>query len=120
MSDGREMVPRRELVRTGGKGIAGVAGGIGLLVLRSIASATIPGLIVGGILTVAGLGVSSRSRKDRTAGLVAAGAGALTVVASLPLVGGLGSTLMLLGGIGLFAAGGFALFRFFKGLKSRS
>lgn len=119
MSDSREMVPRNELVRVGGKGVAGIAGGIGLLVLRGIASATVPGLVVGGIITAVGLGISAASKKDRLAGLVATGAGALTVVASLPLIGGLGSGLMLAGGVGLLVAGGIGLYKFFKGLRTR-
>jgi hypothetical protein len=116
-----EIVPRETLVKQGSKGIGGVLGGAGLLVLNAVTGAMIPGLIVGGVLTVGGLGVAAGSREDKTAGTIAAGAGALTAVASLPipLLSGVAGGLMWLSGLGLIGAGAYGLYKFFKGLRSR-
>ena len=58
----------------------------------------------------------------RAVGGIAAGVG-LFVVAALvnliPVVGGLGSTLLKLGGIGLFALGGYSVYQFIRNLRRR-
>jgi hypothetical protein len=116
-----DIVPKETLVKQGSKGIGGVLGGAGILVLNAVTGAMIPGLIVGGALTVGGLGIAASSREDKVAGTVAAGAGALTVVASLPipLLSSAAGGLMWLSGLGLVGAGVYGLIKFFKGLKSR-
>ncbi len=118
-----EIVPSDRLVRYGMSGISGSAVGIGLLVLSGFAGAglSIPGLIIGGGLTAFGLSASSKAKSsdDRTGGLVTAGAGALTVVASLPLIGGLAGGMMSLAGFGLLGFGGYSIYKFVKGLRSR-
>jgi hypothetical protein len=115
-----EIVPRQTLVSYGTRGVFGVGGGIALLVLGGVAGiGLIPGLAVGGAVTAIGLGTASRSKQERVPGMIAAGAGILTGVASLPLVGGLAGGLLSLGGIGLLGAGGYSLYKFFKGLKAR-
>jgi hypothetical protein len=118
-----DLVPRKELVRQGTQGIGGVGGGIALFILRRVAGLgaglSVPGLIIGGIIAAVGLAVST-SKEDRTAGLVVTGAGILTAVASLPVVSGLASTLMLLSGLGLLVGGGLSLFKFIRNLKKRS
>ncbi len=120
----REIVPRETLVRQGMRGFGGVGGGVGLLILQSLArigsGLSLPGLIVGAGLTVLGLGVAAKDPTDRDAGLVTAAAGIMTGVASLPIVGGLASGLMWISGVGLLAIGGYNLYRFFKGIKARS
>jgi hypothetical protein len=119
-----DIVPRNQLVKQGVQGVAGVGGGIGLLILRAIASIgegaiSLPGLIVGGVVTVAGFVIMS-SPEDRRAGMVTIGAGALTLAASLPLVGPIASPLMWIGGFGLIIAGAVSLFRFIRNLRRRS
>ncbi len=118
-----ELVPREKLERQGMTGIFSSASGLGLLLLRGLtqfgAGLSLPGLIVGGVLTVAGLGLSSGQKADRIGGMVIAGGGLLTAVASLPLVGGLASGLMWLGGLGLLGTGVVNIFRFVRGLKAR-
>ncbi|TVQ38405.1 MAG: hypothetical protein EA384_09315 [Spirochaetaceae bacterium] len=120
----REIVPRETLVKQGMRGFGGVGGGVGLLVLQSLARIgggfSLPGLIVGGGLTLFGLGVAAKDPTDRDAGLVTAAAGIMTGVASLPIVGGLASGLMWISGVGLLAIGGYNLYRFFRGIKARS
>ncbi len=112
-----EIVSRDQLVKQGGKGLAGVGGGIAMLALSGLAP--VPSLIIGGIVGVTGLAVASSSKEDQTAGYVAAGAGALTALTAVPFIGGLAGTIMTLGGVGLLVAGGYSLYRFYKGMRSR-
>jgi hypothetical protein len=119
-----DIVPRNQLVKQGVQGVAGIGGGIGLLILRGIAAIgeaafSVPGLIIGGVVTVAGMIIMS-SREDRRAGMITIGAGVLTLAASLPLVGGIANAFMWIGGLGLIVAGGISLFRFLRNLKRRS
>ena len=114
-----ENVARSVLVRQGVKGIAGVGGGIALLILKGIAAAGFwPGLLAGAVVSIAGLVIGS-SREDRAAGMVTAAAGAATVLASIPgLRGGVG-WLMWVSGIGLILAGAWSLFKFWRNLRKR-
>jgi hypothetical protein len=119
-----DIVPRNQLVKQGVQGIAGVGGGIGLLILRAIAAIgegafSVAGLIVGGVVTVAGFVIMS-SPEDRRAGVITIGAGALTLAASLPLIGGIANAFMWIGGFGLIVAGAVSLFRFLRNLRRRS
>jgi len=113
-----DLVPRKELVKQGMMGIGGIVGGAILLILSSVSGPV--GWIVGGLLTLIGLGVST-SRDDRPAGVVMLGAGVLTLVSTLiPGLGYAASLLMSLGGIGLIVAGGVSLIKFIINLKKRS
>lgn len=117
-----DLVPRRTLEKQGMKALGGVAGGVGLMVLQGIAGGaglSVPGIIVGGAVALVGLAVSS-SRDDRKAGLVTLAAGAATILASLPFLGGLAGGLMWLGGAGLLVMGGINLFKFLKGMRKNS
>jgi hypothetical protein len=109
-----DIVPRKEVSREGMKAIGGLAGGAALMALAGLG--TIPGLIVGGALTLVGLGLTL-SREDRTAGGIAAGAGALTVLSRLF---GFGGGLLFVGGAALLISGSISLVNFIRKLKSRS
>jgi hypothetical protein len=115
-----EIVPRSQLTRQGVKGVAAAAGGLGLIILSSLGP--VLGLIAGGVLTVVGLSLSG-SKSDRTAGIVTAGAGVVTVISALhhviPLFPSLG-WLMWVPGIGLIALGAISFVRFLRGMKTRS
>ncbi len=118
-----DLVPRDELVRQGSRGVGGLIGGTGLLVLHSLATIgagfSLPGIIVGGALAVTGVGLSSGTKADKTGGMVLAGAGVVTGIASLPIIGGLAGGLMWVAGLGLLGAGGVNLYRFIRGLRKR-
>lgn len=118
-----EIVPRETLLKQGMRGFGGVGAGTGLLLLQSIARIgsgfSLPGLIVGGGLTLFGLGLATKDPTERDAGLVAAGAGLLTGIASLPIIGGLAGALMWVSGVGLLGVGGVNLYRFFQGIRAR-
>jgi hypothetical protein len=104
-------------VKQGTAGIGGVVGGAGLLILRALGAVPVVGWIIGGVLAIGGLAVAASSKEDRTAGAIVGGAGVLTILAGFGL--GFGSTLLLLGGIGLLGFGAWGLYKFIKGLRSR-
>jgi hypothetical protein len=111
-----DLVPRKTLVKQGGQAIGGVVGGIAVLALTGLHA--IPALIVGGAVALIGLAISG-SKDDRTAGLITVGAGALTALTAVPLIGGLAGTLMTISGIGLLVMGGINLFKFVKNYRKR-
>jgi hypothetical protein len=113
-----DLVPRKELVKQGMKGIGGIVCGGVLLVLSGLSGPV--GWIVGGLLTIVGIGISS-SKEDRTAGAITAAAGILTLISTLiPGIGGAAGWLMRIGGIGLLIAGGYSLIQFIINIKKRS
>ncbi|MBT3273999.1 MAG: hypothetical protein HN368_12655 [Spirochaetales bacterium] len=112
-----EIVPRKQLVSQGSKGLGGVVGGTVLLILNSIAGG-IPSLIVGGIIGLVGLAMS-RSKDDKKAGLVIAIAGALTAISAIPAIGGVAGFLLVGSGVGLLLMGGWNLFKFIRGYRKR-
>ncbi len=111
-----DIVPRSEVTKSGVKGVGAVVGGTALLVLSAISSIPVIGVVAGGILAVVGFSLTT-SRSDRTAGAVTAVAGIVTAAASL--IPGL-RWLVWLPGLGLLGAGVFMLFRFFRGVKTRT
>jgi hypothetical protein len=114
-----DLVPRSELVKQGWRGFGGVAGGVGLLILRGISKAGFwPGLVAGAFLVIVGLGIGS-SRGERAAGGITIAVGAATIIASIPALGGL-RWLMTVSGIALIAAGAWSLFQFWRNLRKRS
>ena len=115
MSDNREIVPTKALVRQGTTAVGGIAGGGALLILGSLGGPW--AFIIGGLATLAGAGVAVASKEDRLAGAVIAAAGGLTILSGIGL--GIGGGLLTLGGIGLLAVGGVGLYKFIRGLRSR-
>ena len=118
-----ELVERKQIVKNGTHGLAGIGGGIALLILNAVSAGafSIGGLIIGSLLTLFGLNLS-RSPKDKFTGLVGTAAGIVTIVASLPIpiLTGLSQFLLWGGGIGLLIFGGINLYKMFKGMQSRS
>ena len=108
-----DIVPRETLSRQGVVGLTAMAGGVGLLL---IAASTVLGFVVGGLLVLVGLSLSSR-RKDRRPGLMITITGVLGVLSSA--VGGFPVVIMRLSAAGLIIYGGLLIYRFIRGLKSR-
>ncbi|HUX49358.1 MAG TPA: hypothetical protein VMW73_01090 [Spirochaetia bacterium] len=114
-----EMVPRNELMKQGGKAVGGIGGGAALLIVGALSASTVPAIIIGGVLTVFGLIVASKSKEDKLAGGVVAGAGILTFLKGMPFLHSLAGGLLWISGVGLIVAGGVSLYKFIKGLKAR-
>ncbi len=112
-----EMVPKKSIVKYGSQGVGGIVGGAVVLALGGLGA--VGSLVVGGVIALIGLGLS-RSKDDRTAGIVATTAGVITAVTALPLLGGLAGTLLTISGIGLLIAGGLNVFKFIRGYRSRT
>lgn len=110
-----EIVPREKVTKHGVQGVVSVAGGVGSIILAAITAHPVFGIIVGGVIGLAGLALSS-SKHDRTLGVVTTVVGAGAIAASIFHLGGL----LVTGGIILLGVGAYSLFRFFRGLKSRS
>ena len=111
-----DIVPRSEVSKSGVKGVGAVAGGAALLVLSAVSSIPVIGIIAGAVLAVVGFSLTT-SRSDRTAGVVTVVAGVVTAAAAL--IPGL-RWLIWLPGLGLIGTGVYLLFKFFRGMKSRS
>ena len=114
-----DIIPRKELTKQGTQGVSAIAGGTILLILRGLATGAGPfGWIVGGLLTLGGLAFM-RSKEDRTAGGIVAGAGVLTLLSRIGIFPGISSFLMLIGGLGLLGVGGYSLYKFIVNLRKR-
>ncbi len=109
-----DIVPRSEVSRQGVKGIGSLAGGAALLILSSLHP--IGGFIIGGVLALAGFALWG-SKADRNVGIVAAGAGIVTIASKI--IPGLG-WLMWIPGVVLLGTGIYYLVRFFANLRKRS
>lgn len=111
-----EVVPRRELEKNAMSGIGGVGGGLALIALSSIITGSpIIGLIVAGGLAAGGFAMT-KSPEDRTIGKATIAAGVVTGIAAIT---GIGTGLLSLAGFGLVGFGGWSIYKFIKGMKSR-
>lgn len=111
-----ELVPRKEMVKQAMMGIGGIGGGIAIFLLGGLP--WLAGMIAGGIIAVIGLALSS-TKKDRTAGLMTLGAGALLAISKIPAIGGLAGFILGVAGIGLLVVGGISIYKFIKNLNAR-
>lgn len=115
---------RESLIESGIRAISTIGGGIALLVLRGLAGfggISIPGIVAGGALSIFGLGTAggSKHRADRVGGVATAAVGALTLAASLPILGLPASVVMWIGGLGLIGYGVATVVQFLRGLRTR-
>lgn len=111
-----DLVPKKDLVKNGSKGIGGIIGGAVILALNALNP--IASLVVGGLVGVTGLGIS-RKPEDRATGYVLAGAGALTAITAIPAIGGVAAWLLGVSGVGLLLMGGWNLAKFIMGYRKR-
>lgn len=119
-----DIVPTRTLAKRGVAAVAGLGGGIALMVLNFVTGLPVVGLVAGGVVTVIGLGaMASSAPEDKRAGSIATAAGGLMVVSHLKFLGpiaGLAGSLVSIGIFGLLAMGAWNAYKFVKGLKSRA
>lgn len=112
-------VDSSELRKQGTRGVISTGAGVGLWLVNGLLHIPVVGAILGGALAVLGiLGLVGRDRTDKVTGavlLAAGGAGLASLI--LP---GLSSFLFGVGGLALVGFGLVNLFKFVKGLKSRS
>jgi hypothetical protein len=114
-----DIVPTNVLAKQGVAAVAGIAGGIGLMILGGLPS--LFGIIAGGVVGLIGLGaMGSHDPADKRAGLIALAAGGLTVLSKIGIFSGLASSFLGLATVGLIGMGAWNAFKFFKGLKSRA
>jgi hypothetical protein len=110
-----EIVPREKVTKSGLQGVVSTAGGIVSIILAAVTAHPLFGIVVGGIIGLAGLALSS-SKHDRTLGVATTVVGGVALVASIFHLGGL----LVAGGVVLLGIGAWSLYKFFRGLKSRS
>ena len=111
-----DLVPKKDLVKSGSKGIGGIVGGAAILFLTALGP--IASLIVGVVVGVTGLGMS-RSKEEKGTGMLIAAAGALTAITAIPAIGGVAAWLLGVSGIGLLLMGGWNLIKFIRGYRKR-
>jgi hypothetical protein len=108
-----------EIRQRGMKGVMSAIGGVGLLGVNALIHIPVVGWVIGGALALFGImGLLKRDKSDKAANgiMLAAGAAGLATI-FLPHLTGflLGS-----GAVALLAYGGFNIYKFVKGLKSRA
>ena len=113
----------KSLSKTGVKAIGFTAAGIFVMLLNAVTQSFWVGLVVGGIVTLLGIGsFSSKDLADRKAGIIITAAGALTILSKtgIPLLAPVSNVLLGIGAFGLLALGIWNGIKFFIGLKKRS
>lgn len=120
-------VETSELRERGTRGVMSAAGGLGLLIVNSVLHLPVLGGLVSGLLVVVGIGaLVGKSKTDKVAGgiaLLAGLAGLSTVIGKVPILGavaGLASFVIGAGAVALLGIGGWNIYKFVKGLRSRS
>ena len=112
-------VDSSDLRARGAKGVMSAIGGVGLLGVNALLSIPIVGWVVGGGLVLLGIsGLFGKSKTDKTMGgiMMAAGAAGLAAI----LLPHFTHALLGLGGFALLAYGGWNIYKFVKGLRSRA
>jgi hypothetical protein len=120
-------VDTNELRARGTKGVMSAIGGVALLGVNTILHLPLLGAVISGGLVLVGLGaLFGKSKTDKVVGgiaLVAGAAGLSSVLHAVPIIGavaGFSSFIIGAGAVALLAFGGWNIFKFVKGLKSRA
>ena len=118
-----DIVPREKLTKQGVQGVVSVAGGIGAFILAGVTAHPVVGILVGGLITIAGLALSG-SKHEKGAGVVTTVVGVAALAATVPFIsrifGGLVHGVLIGAGVVLVGVGVYSLIRFFRGMKARS
>ncbi|MBN2873494.1 MAG: hypothetical protein JXM71_00240 [Spirochaetales bacterium] len=108
-----------EVRKNGMHGVVSTGAGIGLLLFNSLLNIPVVGWILGGGLVVLGImGLVGKNRTDKTTGALLMGAGVLGLASFL--LKGFTGFILGIAGFGMIGYGVFNLFKFARGLKSRS
>jgi hypothetical protein len=111
--------PTNVLAKQGMTAIGGIAGGAVLMIMRVLPP--FMGIIAGVIVGVVGIGgIMSKDPDDRKPGILAAAAGALSILARIGIIRPLAGTLLGISSLGLLALGVWNGVKFIRGLKGRS
>ena len=112
-------VDTNDLRGRGTKGVMSAVGGVGLLGVNALLSIPVVGWVVAGALVLVGItGIFGKSKTDKTAGSLMTVAGAAGLAALV--LPHLTHSLLWLGGVGLLVYGGWNIYKFVKGLRSRA
>ncbi len=112
-------VDSTDLRGRGTKGVMSAVGGLGLMGVSALISIPVVGWVLCGALVFLGLGgLFGKSKTDKTSGtvMIAAGAAGLAGILLPHFTRGL----LGLGAFALLAYGGWNIFKFIKGLRSRA
>ncbi|MDR3123078.1 MAG: hypothetical protein LBU16_04785 [Treponema sp.] len=116
---GGDYTPTNVLAKQGITAVGGIVGGAALLIMGALPP--LIGVIAGVIVGVIGVGgILSKDPDDRKPGLLAAGAGALSILARIGVIRPLAGTLLGISALGLLVMGVWNGIKFIKGLKGRS
>jgi hypothetical protein len=116
---GGNNTPTNVLAKQGMTAIGGIVGGAALMIMRVLPP--FMGIIAGVIVGVVGIGgILSKDPDDRKPGMLAAAAGALSILARIGIIRPLAGTLLGISALGLLVVGVWNGIKFIKGLKGRS
>ncbi|MDR1248492.1 MAG: hypothetical protein LBK63_04225 [Treponema sp.] len=116
---GGDYTPTNVLAKQGITAVGGIVGGLLLVIMRALPPFI--GIVAGVIIGVIGIGgVLAKDPEDRKPGLLAAAAGALSILARVGIIRPLAGTLLGISALGLLTMGIWNGVKFFKGLKDRS
>jgi hypothetical protein len=121
MPGGGDYTPTNVLAKQGITAVGGIVSGVALMIMRALPSFI--GIIAGLVVGVIGIGgILSKDPDDRKPGILAAAAGALSILAriGMPSFRALAGTLLGISALGLLAMGIWNGIKFIKGLKGRS
>jgi hypothetical protein len=120
-------VDSNDLRARGTKGVMSAIGGVGLLGVNALLHLPLLGGLISGALVIVGLGaLFSKTKGNKLAGgvaVVAGAAGLSAVLRSVPILGalaGFSSFVIGAGAVALLAYGGWNIYKFVKGLRSRA
>jgi hypothetical protein len=114
-----DYTPTNVLAKQGITAVGGIAGGLALVIIRALPSFI--GIVAGVVIGVIGIGgILSKDPEDHKPGLLAAAAGALSILARIGMIRPLAGTLLGISALGLLAMGVWNGIKFIKGLKGRS
>jgi hypothetical protein len=116
---GGDYTPTTVLAKQGMTAVGGIVGGVALFIMRALPP--LIGIVAGVAVGVIGIGgILSKDPEDRKPGLLAAAAGALSILARIGIIRPLAGTLLGISALGLLAMGIWNGVKFLKGLKGRS